>query len=251
MKKFVFFLAIAAMVCTVSCKKDDKNKKGKGGDDTEYVAPVAIDGNFADWAALDATKVQTINTDPEAGKQDLKQVKFYSDEYFVYGYVKYNFTVDPAWAADPEGKDHAILCLFINGDNDINTGGYIGDWDHNVEVNGEAVSKPCFDVMIYHPVYDQGSWEGDWFAVYTWEGTPNTDGWDPFWTESDVENFYMAKGNDKEMEFAITREFYPKGKMADDFTIGISIQCGGWDATGALPNSGSANAKPFTVKLIK
>ena len=50
MKKILTLLAVAAMVA-VAC---DKNNDNNGSSDK---APISIDGDFADWAALDASKV--------------------------------------------------------------------------------------------------------------------------------------------------------------------------------------------------
>ena len=254
MKKVLSFLAIAAMVCMVaSCNKDKKPKGHDEGDDIEYDAPIKMDGLFADWAAL-GDKVTTVNSKMEEGN-DLKQLKVYADEYYIYLYLKFNNTVpDASWA---DGLKHIVVDTFINGDNDIDTGGYIGKWDQTVQNGEETISKPCFDVMIYDVIYDAneegpGFTYGDsWMEIHTWEGEPNTDGWDGKWAQSDVEDFAVSHGNNLEYELAICRELYPKGKMADEFTIAVGVSCGSWDTTGWLPDAETGYAKPLTVKVTK
>lgn len=256
MKKILSLLAIAAMVCmAASCNKEKKTKHHDDGDDIEYNAPITIDGNFADWALL-GDKVTSCSSLMEEGN-DLKELKVYADEYFIYVYVKFNNTVpDPTWE---DGLNHIVIDTFINGDNDIDTGGYIGKWDQNIQQGEETISKPCFDVMIYDSIYDkntetggQGFCYGDsYMEIQTWEGEPNTDGWDGKWALSDVEDFAVSNGNNLEYELAICRELYPKGKMADEFTMGVLASCGTWDATGWLPDAATGDAKPLTVRVDK
>ncbi len=254
MKKILSLLAIAAMVCmAASCNKEKKPKHHDEGDDIEYDAPIQIDGNFADWAAL-GNKATTCNSTMEEGN-DIKQLKVYADEYFIYVYVKLNNTVpDPSWA---EGLNHIVIDTFINGDNDIDTGGYIGKWDHNINQGEETISKPCFDVMVYDVIFDKNdggqgfTYGNSYMEILTWEGEPNTDGWDGKWIASDVEDFAVSNGNNLEYELAICRELYPKGKMADEFTIGVGASCGSWDMNGWLPDAETGSAKPLTVKITK
>lgn len=247
MKKILSLLAIAAMVCmAASCNKEKKNKPHDGGDDVEYNAPIQIDGNFADWALL-GDKVTSCSSLMEEGN-DLKEMKVYADEYYVYVYLKYNFVPDPTWEGD---LNHVVVCTFINTDNDIDTGGYIGKWDQNIQDGEETISKPCFDVMTYDAVFDAGQWEHgtSWIGTFTWEAAPNTDGWT--WTEQEAEDFGISNGTDKEYELAICRELNPKGKWSDEFTIAVGIQCGSWDSTGWLPDAATGYAKPLTIKTDK
>ena len=250
MKKILSLLAIAAMVCmAASCNKEKKTKHHDDGDDVEYNAPIAIDGNFADWALL-GDKVTSCSSLTEEGN-DLKEMKIYADEYFVYIYLKFNFAPDPAWVGD---NNHVIVNTFINTDNDIDTGGYIGKWDQNIQDGEETISKPCFDIMTYDVVYDQGEWAHgtSWIGSFSWEAENNTDGWDPpCWVEQEAEDFAISNGTDKEYELALCRELNPKGKWADEFTIGVALQCGGWDITGWLPDAATGYAKPLTVRVDK
>ena len=254
MKKILSLLAIAAMVCmAASCNKEKKTKHHDDGDDIEYNAPIQIDGNFADWSTL-GDKVTTCNSVMEEGN-DLKQLKVYADEYFIYVYVKLNNTVpDPTWA---EGVNHIVINTLINGDNDIDTGGYIGKWDQTIQQGEETISKPCFDVLIYDVIFDKNeggpgfTYGNSYMEILTWEGEPNTDGWDGSWIPSDVEDFAVNNGNNLEYELAICRELYPKGKMADEFTIAVGATCGGWDTTGWLPDAETGSAKPLTIRVDK
>lgn len=234
MKKVFSFLAIAAMISFVACnnKPDDPKKPNGGGDDDpEYVAPIKVDGDVSDWAKLDASKVQScslVAADTWA-YPEIKSAKVYADELYVFIYMEFNKDV----LGISETASH--FALYINGDGNEATGGYSGQWDQ-----GE---KPCIDVLVmgdYHDGTDFVSNPG--CDVFTWTGEANADGWS--WGDVEVANFAEAACNSKGIEFALTRDLYPAGNFAEEFTIGFQLQTSGWDATGALPNAEPSDSNP-------
>ena len=91
MKKVMSFLAIAAMVLVASCNKNPKHDPKPTPEpepEPEYVAPITIDGDFADWAKLDASKVAVTTCNPDSKLLALKTVKAYADEQFIFLYVE-------------------------------------------------------------------------------------------------------------------------------------------------------------------
>lgn len=221
MKKILAMLAFAAAMF-VSCgeKTDDEGEGGPGG---SYKAPITIDGDFADWAALDASKVQVMKCASSATKADMKLAKVYADKNFIFVYVEMDYS-----AYDGEvTMAHIDFC--IDGDADTATGGYNGQWDQG--------ATPCIDVLIEGSIIeDSAVCEAFDPFVGTWGGEVNADGWT--WTEIEgLTGFIEGKGNKKAWEFRITRELYPAGKMAKEFNMGILCTVNGWDATGALPNA--------------
>ena len=147
MKKVFAFMAIAATILAVSCKKNDP-KPGPGPDpedpeDPEYVMPITIDGDFSDWAKLDASKMVVAQSAEGATKEALKVVKVYADEFFVFVYFEW----DKDQISYEPDVEHVPFHVYINGDNDFTTGGYADQWADAVAVsyydlNGLRISQP-------------------------------------------------------------------------------------------------------------
>ena len=141
MKKVLTFVALAAMVCFVSCQKANTGKKGdKDSGKTEYVQPITIDGQFDDWAKLDASKVAVAKCTEGATDTALKIVKVYADALFVFVYFEWD-TEQTEWVP---GEDHVPFHMYINGDGDAKTGGYT-----------DQFSDGCSDLLLHtswHPL---------------------------------------------------------------------------------------------------
>lgn len=249
MKKVLSFLAIAAMVCMVSCgQKDDPNKPHHGGEDEpEYEAPIAVDGDAADWAKLDASKVQSCSLQAADtwAYPEIKSAKVYADELFVYVYMEFNKEV----LGISEEPSH--FALYIDGDNSNATGGYSGQWMF-------ADDKPSIDILVMGTYHDGTDYVSALDCeVYNWTGEVNADGWS--WGDVEVTGFAEGACTSKGIEFALARDLYPAGKWAEEFGIGFQLQTSGWDATGALPNgvpsdddsNPSGKAPLLTVKVNK
>jgi hypothetical protein len=244
MKKVFILLAIAAMTM-VACNKPENGDDPSGeGENKEYAAPIKIDGDFTDWAAL-GDKVQVVKCAPSSSNLDLKLMKVYGDKYYVFVYLEFDYSAYEAVTSN-------YLNFIINGDNDKATGGYKGPFDQ-----GET---PCVDMLIQGAVIADGvDCEFDPY-VGLWPDTmaANSPDWpSPSWTEVENNNFIIGKGSKKAWEFQITRELYPAGKLAKEFGIGALCTVNGWDATGALPNADATETNPageadlLTVKYNK
>ena len=237
MKKILSFLAMTAAILavSVSCNKpnDDDEEGGEGGN-SEYVAPITIDGNFSDWAKLDASKIATATTDPEATHTALKLVKVYADETFIFVYFEW----DKDQISYEAGTEHVPFHCYINSDGDAKTGGFSDQFT-------DACSDALFEGFIY-PDGQLGSYDP---ACYKWYGDPNGEGWK--WNPGDEDEPVLAGGSglcsgagiEGKYEFQIVREMYPLGKIADNFSIGFDIQQS-WDSVGVLPNSHATDENP-------
>ncbi|MBQ1656049.1 MAG: hypothetical protein II053_04010 [Bacteroidales bacterium] len=230
MKKVFALMAIAAMTLVACNKPNNEDDPGQeGGDEKEYVAPIKIDGNFDDWAGL--KDVTTWKCAATAAKTDIKLAKIYADKYYVFVYVEFDLSSYESLVA-PDGTH---FDFHINGDNDTATGGWKGQWDQ-----GE---HNCIDLMCQGAIIDETGAFVDYApGMYKYNAAPGTNEW--AWEEQPASDFIIGKGNKKAYEFQITRELYPLGKLAKEFTMGIEILVNGWDATGALPNTEATETNP-------
>ena len=236
MKKILAFLAMTASILVVSCKKDNNGPDGPDGpDDQEYVQPITIDGDFSDWAKLDANKVATAKTDPDARHTALKLVKVYADEVFVFVYLEW----DKDQISFEKDVEHVPFHMYINGDGNTATGGY-----------GDQFSDACSDLLLEGMLFDGSNWAGYDPGAYKWIGETNGTGWG--W-EPDGDNVLAAgsglcsgAGIEGKYEIALVRELYPLGKIADTFSIGFDIQQN-WDSVGVLPNAALTDDNPSGI----
>ena len=231
MKKILTLLAMAAFTLVACNSNTDPDEPEGSGNEGDYKAPITIDGNFEDWAALDASKVTTLKCSGTAAKTDIKTAKIYADKYYIFVYAEFDLS-------SYETVSDAHFHFYINGDNDTSTGGYKGAFDQ-----GET---PCIDVMTEGDVISEGSVCDYDPSIFIWGGPANFVDWsDEYWGDSMViPGFVEGKGNRKAFEFSITRELYPAGKLAKTFTMGIDLLVNGWDATGALPNTDATETNP-------
>lgn len=233
-------MALVATLMAVSCNKEEKPKKDdkKDKEDVEYIAPITIDGQFADWAKLDASKVATATSVEGADKDALKLVKVYADELYVYIYFEWDTDLVES---DAENDEQVPFHVYINGDNDTSTGGFADQFE-----------DACMDLLLEGFLFDSD----DQITAYDpecfkWCGEVNGSGWDNNWEDIDSPaGFVTGAGVNGKYEMSICRELYPAGKMATDFSIGFDIQQG-WDSVGVLPNAAEGNANSLPVVTVK
>ena len=232
MKKVLTFVALAAMVCFVSCQKANSGKKGgKDSGKTEYVQPITIDGQFDDWAKLDASKVAVAKHTEGATHDALKVLKVYADANFIFLYLEWNPEMI-SWELDVE---HVPFHIYLNGDGDDKTGGFADQWS-------DACMDSCFEGFLTDgnniASYDPG--------VYSWIGVANGEGWkwsDPAVLDPGSGVCSGAGAASGKYEIQLTRELYPLGKIAKNFSIGVDIQQG-WNSVGVLPNAAATDDNP-------
>ena len=223
MKKFFLFAAVAAFAL-VACDPNKPDNPDNPDDPTEeYVQPIEIDGDFADWAKLDASKIATAKCPADANKTALKLVKVYADEYFIFVYIEW----DKSQISAVPDVEHVPFHMYINSDGDASTGGY-----------ADQFSDACSDILLEGSLFDGSSWAGYDPGAYKWIGEPNAAGWG--W-EPDGDNVLAAgsglcsgAGVEGKYEICLVREMFPLGKIADTFSIGFDIQQN-WDSVGILP----------------
>ena len=233
MKKIFVLLAIAATLSAVSCSKNNANKKDKGGkEQTEYVQPIKIDGDFSDWAKLDASKVATATCDPDCSKTALKLVKVYADNVFIFVYFEW----DKEQISYEPDVDHVPFHVYINGDGNTATGGFGDQW-----------ADACTDVMFEGHLYPDGATLGSYApSIFKWVGEVNGTGWEDL---GDINGITSGAGIEGKYEFSIVRELYPLGKLADTFSIGFDIQQK-WNSVGILPNGHVDEAVEGSTELV-
>jgi hypothetical protein len=247
MKKILSFLAMTAsiLMVSVSCHKPDDEDDEEGGGETKYEAPITIDGNFSDWAKLPAADIAEARTVADATHTALKLVKVYADEVFIFVYFEW----DKDQISYENGVEHVPFHCYVNGDGDSKTGGFSDQFS-------DACSDALFEGFIY-PDGVLGSYDP---SVYKWIGDPNGSGWG--WSDGDApilasgSGLCAGAGIEGKYEFQITRELYPLGKIADNFSIGFDIQQS-WDSVGVLPNAAPTDDNPagtapsLQVKTVK
>ena len=243
MKKILTFLAMTAsiLMVSVSCNKNNGDEDDPDGpDEPEYVAPITIDGEFADWAKLPSANVAEAKCDPEATKTALKVVKVYADPVYVFVYFEWD---KDQITHEPE-VEHVPFHCYINTDGDASTGGY-----------GDEFSDACSELLFEGFVYPDGAKVGSYEpGVFKWTGDVNGTGWT--WEDlGEFNGLCAGAGIEGKYEFQIARELLPM-KLADKFSIGFDIQQG-WESVGVLPNSHVTDDNPgglapsLQVKTVK
>ena len=258
MKKFMTIAAMfaAVMVSFSSCTKDDTKPQGGNnnvceecGEDPcvcdDYVAAITIDGDFADW---DAVQASVAYTDPDAKYTALTTLKAYADEYYVYVYVELDDDqiTDRAWTP---------FHIYFNADNSDETGGFGDQW---TDANAECMLETAIFSGDAYTTYDA--------ALFKWWGGVGENGWlwtDPneTFTDGDGKNWGAvlgegsgisnAAGNGNAFEVAILKEMMMGVEFADTFSLGVDIQQK-WSSVGVLPNAAvtDENANGLAPKLV-
>ena len=238
MKKILSFLAMTAAILavSVSCNKPNDDDEENGGDDSEYVAPIKIDGEFSDWAKIPAANIAEAKTAADAKHTALKVVKVYADPVFVFVYFEWDkdqisWHPNTAPADQDSNAEEVPYHCYINADGDATTGGFGDQWT-------DACTDLLFEGFIYPGGSEIGSYEPE---VCKWNGDVNGTGWK--WEGLGAFNgLTMGAGIEGKYEFYITRELLPM-KLNDTFSIGFDIQQG-WDSVGVLPNGSDSEDNP-------
>ena len=233
MKKFMTLAAIfaAAMMSFTACEETKPDNGGTTIDENlcpdcgkdpcecpeEYASPITIDGDFADWDALDASKVASATCATDAKWTALKSVKVYADEV----YINVLMEVD----ADQITSDSPID-IYLNTDNSENPG------------NNNWLGQSGQDVLLEGGYYVEGEVISFDPGLYPYTGSDQEVEW--AW---DVENPLLAEGNGlasgagtvAKYEIAILIELLNGVELADTFGFGITVSQN-WEPVGLLPN---------------
>ena len=241
MKKIMTLAAMfAAVAMTFSaCNKENKPAGGNGGnnggennEEDEFVSAITVDGDYSDWAALDASKVASATANADYTPAGLKSMKVYADAVYIHVYFEY----DMEYASDANTAIH----FYINSDNNTETGGY-----------DDAHLSPDCDVMLEGRIYSTGLVSFD-PGLFLWEAPTNDAGWGGFdgsWdgTTPDESNLWgcdlvegsgvaQGTGGEGKYELSIMRVMMTGVTWADAFTIGMDMSAD-WSTVGVLPNA--------------
>ena len=240
MKKYLLsLLAIAAIICASCEKKPQPGPKPDDPDDPEqpqYVQPITIDGDFADWAKLDQSKVASAKCDAATseGWNAVKEIRVYADELYVFFYIEYdNSKIGDLLAAasgekmNSEGQMEKIglpIRLNLNTDGEF-TSGYT------------SYSLDGYDFIIEGSLAEDGAWKSFDGTLYQRIG-----GWQNL---KDAGNgLCSGAGNGNKYEICMIRELFnaaagasaePK-LMGDEFQAGIRFYTPDWSELSNMPN---------------
>lgn len=244
MKKVLLtVLAVLAVLC-VSCKKEPTPTPDPGPDpgpgpepEPTYVAPVTIDGDFADWAKLDESKMCIATCAPEHPKSALKVLKVFMDEVYVFFYFEYEDSMLPD-KSDVQGH------VYFDADNNEETGGCANQWDPgSIEYMGEGHFFRSDKIASFDP------------AISAWVGETHATGWEGNWEDiyTSGAGIFEGNGGNGKYEMSLLREAFPE--LGEVFGFGMDIQQS-WDSKGILPNAEITDTNPngrstlLTVKQL-
>lgn len=248
MKKLMTFAAIfaAAMMSFTACDKttadDDGGKTSNenlcpdcGKDPCEcvdeYVSPITIDGDFSDWAALDATKVAVATCNADAKWTAMKTLKVYADDVYINVYFK----VDP-----DEVTEDSPVDVYLDAD-----GSETG-------ASNNFANESAIDYLLEGAYYEGGATVSCDLGLFSYDGTVEEFSW--AFTSILEGGISTGAGTVGEYEFSIMREMLLGVELADTFGIGVTVSQN-WEPVGLLPNTavtdentkGSANLLRVTV----
>ena len=248
MKKFFAIAAMAAMLIACGEKENDETNKKPGPDDgPDFESLITVDGDFSDWAALDASKVVVAELPELPVKHDgLTVVKVYADQMFLNVYLEFDEVV----IAD---RNSAPFHMYINADGSETTGG------------GDALWAPaCSEWLLEGNLFDGAGNFGSYDpGVFPWGGEVGATGWEwhPVGVPADEEHNWGAiitegngvasgAGAGNAYEIQVVREMFP-AQWADTFTISFDIQQN-WSTVGALPilTATDENPEGATTQMV-
>ena len=229
MKKVFAIIAMAAAVA-VACSKDDSSSKKKDKDKEDdsqeqvYQAPITIDGDFSDWAKLDATKVASAKSNADSPWDAIKEIRCYADEMYVFYYIEYDKSQIGDILQEVSGDKELPIRLNINTDGEFSSG-------------YTSYSLDGYDFIIEGGLAANGAWT-------TFDGTlyQRIDGWVELLAPGN--GLVTGAGKDNYYEIQLTREVFNSAAtsstvpmpMGDTFQTGIRFYTASWGELGNLPD---------------
>lgn len=230
MKKVFRFTAAALMaVSALACSKDNGKNTNKPGDNGDggntFVSEIAIDGDFADWDA-----VETVDVEAPAGviQDGISKIRVYGDEMYLCMYLEMpldGFTYD-----GPTGNVPLSICLDTDGNPET---GATMDW-----MWMPAAFEAILQGSIAGPDSQFNSFNP---GVTIWTGEDGLG----YWDDESAHNAIIAEGSGVatgagvvdgdvvKYELAIIKEFIPA--LGDTIRIGVYLSDSEWGETGRLP----------------
>lgn len=217
----------------------------------EPVEPIAIDGDFSDWATAEG--VQTCTLPSGALLTGAKEMKFVSSEDYVYVYFK---------GIDDPSRDGCVLDFYMDTDANPETGFYMKDQlglgegnlyttkgiDWYVQTGLYVGHEKYYNFV--KPTYFLQSVGGDGLNYGGGAVTANMG------SSATIDKSYGAivnAGSDLEFEWQLSREFL--GMTGKQARFGIRYMCPGYTNCGVLPQGVAdggnfVQADMFTVNLV-
>lgn len=240
MKKLYILLAVLA-VFAVSCNKDNDNNKNKNNnqeqnqngnengneDENAYKAPITIDGEFADWAALDASKMCVATCAENALQKGVKVLKVYMDDLYMFVYFEYDDAAIPD-KSDVQGH------VYFDADNNEETGGCSNQWTPgSIEYMGEGHFFRGDVIESFNP------------SLSYWTGELHAQGWEWENVLASGSGLFTGAGKDGKYEMSMLLEMFPAEPtpLAEEFGFGLDIQQD-WSSVGIIPNESSTDENP-------
>lgn len=218
--KFRFILAAAAAASAllfVSCKQDNTTDDEEENNEEQQVvdnSKIKIDGDFADWAALQNVATAVLPA-ADAAFEALKVFKAYADDSYIFLYFEIDRT------------DLQTMDLFIDLDNS-NATGQTANW---TAMGAEVLLQSSFyydqkGAAVYNPI------------VRVYGGEDGGTEWT--WIDEAGMNFTDSAVSPKTdsiiaVEMRMIREMMVLPNLGDSFTIGAIVENAGWSIIGKLP----------------
>lgn len=231
MKK-IFVLFALATVCLWSCNKDDKGKNNRNREEVEeeYVMPIKIDGDVADWAKLDASKVAIAKTKNENWPA-VKEIRCYADEFYVFYYIEFDSATAKELLAAANGTNDKGEALELPIRLNINTDGEFTSGYTSYSLDG-------YDFIMEGGLAQDGAWKNFTPNMYQ-----RIDGWQIL-SPSEDGGLTEGAGKDNHYEIALSiAAFNAKASgstvpmpMGSTFQTGIRFYTPDWGELSNMPN---------------
>ena len=202
---------------------------GKNPTWTEVVPPepqgsaITIDGDFSDWAAMDADKVKVARNDDDSPWEGVLELRVYANAENVFYYIKFDQeSLDDAFALDPNDM-HLRLCLNTDGEFESGYSNYFLE---------------AYDFIIEGTFADGGA-----FVDFDGEFHQRISGWVSLLAPEN--GLVSGKGTGCEYEIALNIAKFNEAAnastdpkpMGDSFQTGVRFYYNGWQEFSNIPNS--------------
>lgn len=222
MKKIYILMMALLAVLALSCSKPD-DKGGKNNhqvdpeeQEPEYDTPIKIDGDFSDWAKVDASKMCIAECATDSPWKGLKVLKVFLDELYMFVYFEFDDSSIP-------DKSDVQCHVYFDADNDATTGG----------CNNQFMPG-CIEYMGEGHIFRSNAFCSFDPSLSTWTGEPLAGGWE--WEEllPSGSGLFTGEGSGNAYEMAMLRSGITD--LGDVFGFGMDIQQA-WASVGVLPNA--------------
>ena len=220
-------LATLAMVACNNDKNDPDQGGGGEGIPQGYVPPISVDDkSLADWDALEHQELIARDelTADKPYHSALKKIQVYADSICIF----YAITFDPAAITTP--TETAGFHIYLNADNDPNTGGH---WDLFGPEN-----KGNEDILFEGSVWDNDGNQTSYLPPHIsyWSGPTGDKEWQ--WTEFELVDAQVSASQfveDGVVEGYLVRDLIPFKKWSNAFEIGFDVYDDNYVDVGLLP----------------